>query len=88
MNRSWFQRNLEGFSGQISFDEPLSKHSYYRIGGKADLCAIPQSISDIRWLAEGIKETGIPFFILSQGSNVLASDTGFSGLIIKLSRLN
>ena len=84
----WFQENSHKFSGQLSLDEPLSRYTYYRIGGKASVFAMPTSIPDLRWLAEGIRETGIPFFILGQGSNVLVSDTGFSGLIIKLSRLN
>ncbi|MEO5969291.1 MAG: FAD-binding protein, partial [Bdellovibrionia bacterium] len=84
----WFRQNSERFSGQLSFEESLSKHTYYRIGGKASVFAIPSSISDLKWLADGIKETGIPFFILGQGSNVLVSDAGFQGLILKLSRLN
>jgi UDP-N-acetylmuramate dehydrogenase len=84
----WFRQNSDKFRGQCSFDELLSKHTYYRIGGKAWMTALPSSISDLHWLAEGIKKTGVPFFILGQGSNVLISDSGFPGLVIKLSRLN
>jgi len=85
---NWFRENSHAFAGRLSFEDPLAKHTYYRIGGKASVLAIPTSVLDLQWLAEGIKKTGIPFFILGQGSNVLVSDEGFPGLIIKLSRLS
>lgn len=84
----WFRENAAGFSGQLSFDEPLSKHTYYRIGGPAKVFAIPKSASDLRWLSEGIRATGIPFFVLGSGSNLLVSDGGFEGLVIRATRIN
>jgi UDP-N-acetylmuramate dehydrogenase len=84
----WFQENQSRFSGQILFNEPLSKYTYYRIGGPAAVLAIPKDAQDILWLAEGIRETGIPFFVLGQGSNLLVSDLGYSGLVVRANRLN
>lgn len=85
---SWFQENLSQFSGQLFLDEPLSKHTYFRIGGRASALIIPKGINDLNWISEGIRRTKIPFFILGFGSNVLVSDFGFDGLIIKTSQLN
>lgn len=86
--QKWFEENLKNFSGQIFFDEPLSKHTYYRLGGPASVLAFPKSKEDIRSLAQGIQQTGIQFFILGLGSNILVSDQGFQGLIVRASRAN
>ncbi len=69
-------------------NEPLSKHTYYRIGGPADQLEIPTSIQDLKSIAEEIQKTKSPFFILGLGSNILASDVGFRGTIIKSTRID
>jgi len=86
--RAWFEENASRFSGPLSFDEPLSRSTYYRIGGPASIFAIPRTTEDLQWLADGIRQTGVPYFVLGLGSNLLVSDSGFSGLVIKASRLN
>lgn len=85
---NWFLQNAAGFTGQLSENEPLSKYTYYRIGGPARLFAFPKTEDDLKWLAQGIAETGIPYFVLGAGSNILVSDEGFDGLVIKLGRIN
>ena len=84
----WFRSNRDQFSGTLLFEEPLSKYTYYRIGGPAAVFACPKSEADLLWLVEGVQKTGIPYFFVGQGSNLLVSDVGFNGLIIKTSRLN
>lgn len=86
--RVWFQENSANFSGQIFFDEPLSRATYYRIGGPATILAVPKSLEDLKWLAEGIAATGVRSFILGAGSNLLVADEGFDGLVIRVNRLN
>lgn len=88
MNTAWFLENQSRFAGQLLENEPLSKYTYYRIGGPARLFAFPKTEDDLRWLADGIEATGIPFFVLGAGSNILISDSGFPGLVIKLGRVN
>lgn len=84
----WFKENSQEFSGQVLFDELLARYTYYRIGGPASVLAIPKSLNDLKWLARGIRETGIRFFILGAGSNLLVADQGFPGLVIRVNRLN
>jgi UDP-N-acetylmuramate dehydrogenase len=84
----FFREKQATFEGQILFDEPLSKHTYYRIGGPAAILAFPKSIGDLQILAQGIAETGIPFFILGMGSNLLVADAGIPGLVIRATKLN
>jgi UDP-N-acetylmuramate dehydrogenase len=86
--KNWFRQNASRFSGPLLFDEFLSKYTYYKIGGPAAVFAVPKSKEDLRLLAEGIQATQPDFFILGLGSNILASDQGYAGLIIRTSRLN
>jgi UDP-N-acetylmuramate dehydrogenase len=79
---------LSGFSGQILFDESLSKHTHYRIGGSAKLLLVPSSLKDLELLKPAISSLSLPFTILGGGSNVLASDKGFDGAVIKVTGLN
>lgn len=84
----WFAENQSRFSGQIFFNEPLSKHTYYRIGGPASVLVFPKTREDIAWIGEGLRETGLPSFIMGAGSNVLVSDRGFRGVAIRATKLN
>lgn len=84
----WFKTNAAGFEGELRFDEPMARHTYYRIGGPAAVLAIPKSLSDLKWLARGIRETAVPIFVMGVGSNLLVSDEGFDGLVIKAARVN
>jgi UDP-N-acetylmuramate dehydrogenase len=84
----WFQERQSQFTGQLLFDEPLAKHTYYRIGGPAALLAIPKTREDLELLREGLAAAGPPLFVLGLGSNILASDEGFAGIVVRASRLN
>lgn len=85
---SWWQENRAGFTGDFTENEPLARYTYYRIGGPADLYAFPKTQADLEWLAQGIRATSVPYFILGAGSNILVSDAGFRGLVIKVGRVN
>jgi UDP-N-acetylmuramate dehydrogenase len=84
----WFEKNAANFHGELRWNEPLSKHTYYRIGGPTPLMAFPKDVPALRWLREGSEKTGVSSFILGLGSNLLVSDEGFPGLVIKTSRLD
>lgn len=87
-NAAWFRENASRFGGQLLFDEPLSKHTYYRIGGPAEVLAIPKSRDDLAWIAEGLRATRMRVFVMGSGSNLLVSDAGFAGLVLRATRLN
>lgn len=84
----WFRAHAAEFSGRLLWDEPLSKHTYYRIGGPATLVAFPKSKADLHWLKRGLALEGVPWFFLGQGSNLLVSDHGFLGCVIRASQLD
>jgi len=82
-----FERIRETFDGLIEFDAPLSKVTYYRIGGPARVLATPKSRQDLEQLSRTIAQTGVPFFILGWGSNLLFKDDGFDGVVIRIKNL-
>jgi len=58
----------------------------FRIGGPAALFLEPESEADLRAAGQAVRETGIPFVVLGKGSNVLVSDEGFPGLVLRLGK--
>ncbi|RZA05228.1 MAG: UDP-N-acetylmuramate dehydrogenase [Proteobacteria bacterium] len=63
-------------------DEPLARYTTYRIGGPARVLALPKSAEDLAAIGQYLLETKEPYFILGNGSNVLAPDEGFPGVVI------
>jgi UDP-N-acetylmuramate dehydrogenase len=70
--------------GQCRFDEPMSRHTSFRIGGPADLLVIPADESDLQNLLAGIDKARIPYMVLGNGTNLLALDGGIRGVVIKM----
>jgi UDP-N-acetylmuramate dehydrogenase len=74
------------FAGAYLRDEPLARHTWYRIGGPADVLAYPASVDDLRHLLRRCRDLEIPTYMLGAGANLLVSDHGYRGVIINLSR--
>ncbi len=75
------------FLGTIEYHSPLSKVSYYRIGGPATAVLTPRSFQDLEIIHQVILDTKARFFILGWGSNLLFSDQGFDGIVIRMKHL-
>ena len=72
-------------SSQITFDESLSNHSWFNIGGPAKVFFRPKSISDLSIFLKSVK--GFENIkVLGAGSNVLIRDGGYNGIIVKLGK--
>ncbi|MBQ1270791.1 MAG: UDP-N-acetylmuramate dehydrogenase [Clostridia bacterium] len=65
-------------------NEPLSRHTSFRIGGPARFFAEPSSRDEIVFLLRELRENDLPYFVMGNGSNLLARDEGFEGLVIML----
>ena len=72
--------------GRIWSDEPLAKHTSFRIGGPADWFAEPEDLDDLQTLLMQARRWNIPVLLIGGGTNLLASDRGFHGLAIHLRR--
>ncbi|MBE6916740.1 MAG: UDP-N-acetylmuramate dehydrogenase [Ruminococcaceae bacterium] len=81
-----FQREFTAFLPNIDFryQEPMSAHTSFRIGGNAELMAFPKSAEELAKLLRTAKQFGISVRILGAGTNVLAPDEGIGGLVICL----
>ena len=69
---------------QIRKEEPMKEHTTFRIGGAAKLFLMPDTEEELKGLLCYCRETGLPFFLLGNGSNLLVSDRGFDGAVIQL----
>ncbi len=65
-------------------DEPLSKHTSFKIGGPAAFFAVCENVTELRDVINVCKEAKVKWFLLGNGTNVLAPDEGYDGLVIKL----
>jgi len=74
------------FTGQILYNENMRNHTSWRIGGPADMMAIPACIDDIRHCLRFAREHQIPLIIMGNGSNMLVRDKGVRGIVLKISR--
>lgn len=69
---------------QIRLKEPMENHTSLHIGGEADYLVTPQSAMEVREIVGLCSKLQMPYFILGNGSNLLVSDLGYRGLILKL----
>lgn len=76
----------QGLAGEFLFNEPLSGHTSFRIGGPAELLAIPCGEQALSGLLARIKKQKLNFYVLGNGSNLLAEDRGYKGVVIKIAR--
>ena len=79
-------RELLGFSefGQLLRDEPMSRHTTFRVGGPADAMYFPESEEQLCAALSAAKTRGIPALVIGNGSNLLVRDGGVRGLVIVL----
>lgn len=70
----------------ITTDEPMDRHTSFKIGGPADYFAAPRTQEQITGLLSFCEREGLPYFLMGNGSNLLVGDEGFRGLIIQLWR--
>ncbi len=69
---------------QIKLNEPMKKHTTFRIGGPAKVFVMPETSEEVREVVTLCKKQGLPYYIVGNGSNLLVSDKGYQGVIIQL----
>lgn len=74
----------DSFDGEIRLDEPLSKHTSYRIGGPARAYILVNSPAALSAALTACKADECPWVVVGKGSNLLVSDAGFKGAVIVL----
>ena len=83
---------LKDFLCKYSFsfveNESLKKHTTMKVGGNADFIVYPKNAEEVSMLISFLNKENIRYYILGNGSNVMFSDEGFKGVIIKSEKLN
>ncbi|MDY5986227.1 UDP-N-acetylmuramate dehydrogenase [Sporofaciens sp. SGI.106] len=69
---------------KVLAEEPMKKHTTFRVGGPADLFVMPSSEEEVKAAAAICDEEKVPYYIVGNGSNLLVSDKGYRGVIIQL----
>lgn len=71
----------------LKTEEPMSRHTTFRIGGPAEYYACPRNPEEAAALAAACRRQGIPCFVLGRGSNLLVGDGGIPGLTMAMEGL-
>lgn len=79
------RREIDGV--EVRADEPMSAHTTFRIGGRADLFCAPESADAMGELMQFARAEGLPTFTLGGGSNLLVKDGGIRGVVISTARM-
>lgn len=66
--------------------EPLANHTTFRIGGPADLLAIPTTEEELLDTIQRCERDRLPWRLLGNGSNILVDDEGVDGVVIKMTK--
>lgn len=79
-------RELAAVSGEenVLRDEPMSRHTTFRIGGPADYFVTPKDKEEIKKIIKFCREEQVPFYVIGNGSNLLVGDRGYRGVIIQI----
>jgi UDP-N-acetylmuramate dehydrogenase len=81
--RDW-REALKAAVPRVRLDEPLSRHTTFKIGGPADAFLDALDRAEVSAALRAAREAGVPSFILGWGSNLLVRDRGVRGLVLRL----
>lgn len=68
---------------RILKNEPMSKHTSFKIGGNADIYLKAESVEEIKQVLKIVKEKNIPLYVVGNGSDLLVKDNGIRGIVLK-----
>ena len=77
-------KNKLNIAKNIAYDEPLSKYTTMRVGGNCDAVIDISGVDELSELIDICKSEGIDYYILGRGSNVIAPDEGYNGIIMRI----
>ncbi|MED4312399.1 UDP-N-acetylmuramate dehydrogenase [Heyndrickxia coagulans] len=72
---------------EILEDEPLSKYTFTKTGGKADILIFPETYEEVQKTVRYASLNGVPYTILGNGSNLIIKDGGIRGIVLILTKL-
>lgn len=79
-----FDRLCEELGCEVSREEPMSRHTTFKVGGPADRFVTVTGEDQLSRVLRLLSGEGIPYFLLGNGSNLLVSDRGYRGAVVSL----
>ena len=76
--------NLTIDKNNIFYDEPMIKHTSFKVGGPADCFLKVRDIEELKNILELIKKYNISYVVFGNGSNMIVRDKGYRGIVIKI----
>ncbi|NPV52924.1 MAG: UDP-N-acetylmuramate dehydrogenase [Firmicutes bacterium] len=70
--------------GEVKAREPMRNHTSFRIGGPADVLIVPRDLDDLKMTISWLRGRHIDLLVIGNGTNLLVSDDGIRGAVIKL----
>ena len=85
MNQNIYHQMIQILDKErVLIDEPMKKHTTFRVGGNADYFVMPRTIEEVKQILLFCKKENLPYYILGNGSNLLVGDKGYRGVIIQI----
>lgn len=83
---TYFYRHLSEIvdPARILFDEPMSRHTTFRVGGPARYFVVPKSAEEVSQIVEYCNLIDKNYYVVGNGSNLLVSDRGYDGVVIQM----
>lgn len=82
--QQWISKLSHQEVGTVLLNEPMSKYTTWKIGGPADALIVPENKEQLANLVRLLHEEQVPWMTVGKGSNMLVSDKGIRGAVIKL----
>lgn len=68
----------------VKINEPMKKHTTFRVGGPADYFLTPDSAESVQDTITFLKHNKVPYYVVGNGSNLLVGDQGYRGAIVQI----
>lgn len=86
MNKVLIYEQVKDIVGiqNIKIDEPMKKHTSFKLGGNADILVTPRNVEELKDIMIICKTEKLPYIIMGNGTNLIVRDKGIRGIVIKL----
>lgn len=81
-SQNWRQELQRRWGDRLKIDEPMSRHTSFRIGGPAQALLVVDTTDDLCEAVLWARRARVPYYVIGQGSNLLIADAGIAGLVI------
>ena len=71
-------------TGRLEKNAQMSEHTTFRIGGPADLLVRPTNADEAEYVMSEVRNSGLPFIVIGNGSNLLVRDRGLRGVVVEM----